>query len=1604
MINKKIPILLYLTIVSLIYASVILPDYKLDLPFDIDEQYDKKDKEEIYNKLFSFNFSNIPGDLIILGNWNIKLGYGTGFVLYPELMWLVNVPNMKEGVIFEQERLFSLDWTTDEGIKLHLFFNDDLDQTEFSFKYNVSKIFNSIYITNRFNNIKVNPYRNMKGGKVTDINFGFDWGYKFYKGRFDIQFDSAKKVNDTFRGNSKFLQNKIYSSSFVRGIYYYLPDKNITSTLEVYLSDDNGEKIDGLPDDFTEARKYKILHEETDFKINSESGLITFKESIFNKTLLIYYKTNVNGNLYEAGDTNAGKNGVYGLKDFNKETDKNYFVTINNKRFLILSFKNNYTYFEEKNSYKIAANGTNASDLNLSLFDSNNIKMSGFQYSYDNYTGSIRITKSTIPKDLYNIYPFYDSVSNKEFYLNNTTPKESESKNLISYDCLLSSDNLKLSEKPVNGSITVFLNSIELESKYYNYDYTTQTISLTLEIKDTDIIDVYYIADESDSYNLTAALINEFKLNNYLLLSDSLWYKMPIKLWENSYYNKLHSGELLYNITFAGNFKEFLLDNKTGKLSFETNATLSLFIPELKGVTIVEDFEQELEGYSLNLEYKNYFPVTIPKLIYPKILNNATCGKLFFCNTHTQGITTNGSYVSLYNNPPEKDDYSDSNRIGPYSSCDGYYGEKNTLSLVTDFELNANQAVSIAIPLSNDQYNYTNFFQVVTAIKSMNLEGTVNIFLDAGLISEQFTNGNTTIQTETLDEGIKYLIDDKFYLYKGKNDGLNQTNDFDNNGILDADDITEITPFKYFESFDNSSDYLTLNSGESKIANFRIINAGKLKNIRGFRLTIYSQNGAKGKLIINQLRFTESGFTQEIGKNSYAEEIFPAEDDVLIKNIFSQKNSDFDKKLHYQREKERTLRVRLKNNEELSISKKYSTPIDIRYFKKIGLFIFLKNDSNKTLSISLLDSKGNTLKKKVNLSDYKSMEWHNIAFNIKDFDNYSRSNKVVTQIGFDFINENNIDITDNDVFIDEVYMEESEVFAGFSNKNEFIYEDNKIDFKTKKGFSIFSSPKIRITTLFTTNNFLIDEMKMQNNYQLNIDSALSFKFLSTDFSILYDNDIIFQSKVYTPNESFQLKIEKSADKSNPLIFGLTYDYKKNGTLDSANILNLGSSNQNRKFVSDIGFKISNISLIVGHDIDSVKGDNLYTYSKYKAEFKLSYEKVNFGIIYNIYNKRERKSLSGSNSMDNFIYLFSEDFISFFYEGDNKYQYFNMKSNFQLFNNIDFTNTIDFKDNGLKGTSDFTFDTKYDNKSTLDIKVSFSGTTKSFFNIEYYRTVENSYIREYSSIDWQDYFNNFSNSFCYITPLMFFPPFSSLYRKNEKVIFGENYRFANLKDSVKLYFDWSIFLIKSYFLPYKFTLSLLESVVNTVIYSPDYTITFALNGKGERSTPYFKNITLNYALTETINLKSSEKNFKTETNVVLNLYLFNNIDIENSFSYIINYTEAIIKKEFNHNISFITKFYKDFYKTNFVTNDKEGIDLTISMEYASIFYNRLNGISDMLDNPLKIYLTPQFGYRFNKNFKIQGTTKFGYSLDYSQTLNVFKNNFAFEFYIEGKITF
>lgn len=1599
---KKISIGLCLVIFLFeINSSIKIIDYDaiLKIP-DSGEFSVAEPKQDEPFELLNFKLGSIDGDLSIVGDWRIKIGYGAGFTLYPEIAWLLTLNNINNGVVFEQKRLLSLDWNTDAGLFLRLFFNDDINQTEFLFSYNLGKAFNSLYITNKFNNLEVNPYRTLSGGKTQDINFGFDWGAKFYKGRFDFQFDSTKRVTDRFRGSKKFVENRTLSSSYERAVSFYLPDRNITEIVQVY----SNSSVSGT-EEYIEINsvKFKLLEENVDYKIDYVEGTIVFSNSRSTEMILIYYKTSVNGVIYEVGDLNCGIDGIFGDTDFNKTKNPEYFLSNGGKDYLVLYKPESYTFFETKNYYKILPAATLASGLSYSVYDVNNLYTAGFTVGYDQFSGCLKVYFDKNRAVIRNIYPFYDFTADPAvFYLSSGSPDMNSSTHIISYSIMATSDALKLSESAIPSSITVFLNSEPLDSSKFSYDYITGNLVLNFEINDSDILEVVYSSEDEENFNISASLKNDFRINDYLIICDSFWYKMPIKLWEDGYYFKQRSLEFIYNVKFQGDFKKVLMDKSGGSLGFQTNAALSFFYPEIKGLTILEDFEYDLKGIALDLDYRNWFPVNIPKQVFTE-LASSNYGKLFYKNCHQYNLTSSSVYLPLSDpNVGEREAYNDGAAIGPYSSSDGYNDEKNSLSLILDYELAAGESISIALPVNKIGANldFRSFTELTVALKALSVSGNVRFYVDAGAITEKFNDTDFSVSKESFDEGINYFIPNQnVTLTKSKSDGVNISNDLNNDGVLNPDETQYITGFI---DKDALLPYLNVSDGYKKVANFKIADNSKLEKTRGIRITLYSENGSTGSILINQARLVETGWSFDTSGDSIATEIFPAEDELLAENIFSQNNKEIDAKLHYQRYRERTLRINLAQNDKFYIYKRFINPVDLSNFQYLKFFMFLEKRSSRKLKVSLTDINGNSSFYLFDLAGTNNLNWSEFLIPVSALNVGAFSASAVSEIRFDFENEL-YDTENNKIFIDEIFLSDPNGYVGFSNFNEFFYSDPGLVFK-KREFPIFSSPYVKVTTTFNTQNFLREEAIRSRGHRLTGSLITGFNLLGMEWRAESNLDFLFQNGSFSNSrENLKLKIAKNSPEHYPLIFSLIYDYEK---IELAKYDYSEPVSKYRKFQFEIGNIFKYINWKIGADVLNSSKEISNIFTSYYFEMNTATETFKSKIKYSIENEKENNAYFGLFSLDNIQYLFRDDFISFFGEGTIKRQNFNALVNAKLLENLSFIG--DFSYNFLSNfnyENRYTFESVFSNKVGLSVNLKTSGSNKKFFDFEYSRNLRTDFQEESEKIYWDRYFSNFANSLALTTTLATYPPFSSLYRKNNgERYFGERTRFNEILDGAKFSWDWSLWIGENSFAPYKFAASFTEKILNSVSYSSLYNLNFLINGKGEVYLFRIKKFTVEYKISESISFGYNSNVFTSETEAAFDFFLFNDVNLSSSLGFLAEYSESLSKKETRTEIALKSKFYKNFFKKDFVKNDKYGVELTVILELLSKFYTTILGTTDLNDAPIEILLTPTIGYRFNRNISVGGIFKLGYGFDYNKNTAKYIHRFGAEVAVEGVLSF
>ncbi len=1549
---------------------------------------------------FDFMINNHHTDIVLLGNWEIKLGYGLGFTLFPEISWLNTIPDFNDGIIFEQKRAFALNWMSDSGISFDLFVNDQLEQTEFTFRYQYDNVFKSLFITNKFEDRQINPYRKLTGGKVTDINFGLEWETPYYYGRFDFQFDSVQQMSDQFRGGKKEINGRIFSSDYMRGYYYYLPDNNIVNPVTVMVSDTTGNYLS----DNIAGLRFSILEPEKDYRIDYQNGKIAFNRSYYGRTVIIRYFKNSNG-LTAVGDPSIGKAGVYNLYDFNFEDYPDYRMSVANEDYLIIAFSGKNSVFEEKSAYLISSPGSEVSGLDSYITGRNGQRQNGFNIYFDGFTGGLIVSAGEIKGSYDNIYPFYNSVDLDKFYLSNNNPTRTDSSHYIDYSFLSGSEGLNLSQKPVVSSIKVYLNEVELKNTDFTYDHISNSVYLNMDISESDTVRIVYVAEKTDDFNLTTSMRNEFALGRYLRLIDSYWLRFPAKLWEDSYYDRLKSLEFIYGIELKAQYGKLITKRNGVTLDFNFGIGFSILYPELRGIASVEDFERSLSGFKLNLNYRQWFPVMIPASGFTDLSGVTGYGRLYYRNLHQADNLQSDIFDTIDGGSP-KDPYQNGKTIGPYSSFDGYYGESNSLSLVSEFELDAGEAVSFVYNCYDDsrEINFGDYSSLIAAVRAMSVQGEVKIFIDGGKVGESFDSTNMSVQNEQSDEGIRYLIDNDgeyIYLYKGRNDGVNSTNDLDRDGYLSTDsgvagDITIFTE----RTTGNQS--VSITGNQKKVINYNIENPLALISARGIRITLYSELGANGILIFNQLRLSDTGFTHNTDQKGVCEEIFPAEDPILLDRVFSKENAEFDSRIKINRTRERTLRVTMYDGEPFVFQKRFSIPVDIRQFNKFGFFIMPDSNSSRNLTIRFIDSEYNSYSIQYSVSELDTLEWNQIEIDTASIIS-GGVNGLIDCIEFEFDSSGSNDALI--VYIDEFYLDQPVPFAGGYHSTTFLYEDPELSV-IKNGFEIYAHPYFKIENSLTSMNFLVDSFYAQNDFRWKSEALFLFRLITLNWQIRSKLVFIFDPSGNFRNQEEALRVRIERNKKDiPFGFIFDYDFTKLQRYYSSSKI-LYSQTINRSLYNKLWFDYNGIININGL-LDSKT--NI-------SESKNTELLLNWGIILNldiiklrtshsIIINAENNNLSGLIGFENFGRVFSDDISLIAGDLRRSRQFVEWGIDFKFTENIVFSDKIRVENILHVVNPDHALLTGiFRNESSINFFYKEDGYDFRIAGLSYSRNGIFYKNINSNTASLERFYTVLSRDNNILFDVAMFPPFFSLINlASGTTVFGRSVDINSLNDKVSLNLDWASFVDEGIFAPSSFNISYSENVTTIGGFVRSGKLSTVISASAHYYPTGFDMISISLSLGNTEEFYSNRTVFSNE----INTGAVFEINENTSFEFVIKY-----KHEFSlftsliegaHNIEVKTNFFKSFYFYN-IDGVLSGPDMDFSVLIKSSVYTTGSKLSDRTNTPFSMVFDPVIGYKFNKFFRLTGDSRMGLHIDYSPVTEVFIYRWGLEISVSGVFTF
>lgn len=1600
-------------------SSIILQNNKFLLP-DISE-FNKTNNENTpsvsdndTNSTFNFNIGQVDGTINIFGKWEATIGYATGFSLNPDFNYSFSIPDITTGVIFEQNRFITLNWITDQGINLYLFTSSDPELTEFRFQYDIKRIVHSLYIANFTEPIQIQPYRKIQSGKSEDILTGIKWGNDIYRGEAHIKFDSTSVVNDSFKGTNIKYNTSTLASHYLRGHYFYLPDTDISGTVTLLAGSDKNDYEYDINFDNNEDRYYKKLIENEDFFLSRTKGLITLKEGYYKKTLLISYHSTLHGSNYETGDTMIGKKGILNTTDISKVSHPNLFTKHENKNYLLLNSKTNYSPFEEKNSYRFTSDNSAIEMLNVNIYDRSHKRVTGFKTDYDPLTGSVRITKSNIKGAIDNIYPFYDT-HGSEFYTSFTTRSDYESKNYIEISCIIINKALTLSQEAIENTITINLNGLPLDKSNFQYNKNDNTITIDKELLSSDNISVTYLSSSDDNYSLKATVKNDFKINDFFRIGDSIWYQMPLKLWEDSYYFKRFNAELIYSQYLKSDFSHLFKEREV-TLNIKLDNSISLFLPEITGQTIIEDFEYEETGKTLSLDENDWYPVSTPDDTFTELAGfNSTdiYGKLFFKNMHIDKQLS-ADYLSIYDENRNISAYTDNGTIGPYSSSDGFSYDnnmenlvkiKNSKSLIMDVELEPQNAVSIAIPITEMELNNNYFTNLTALIDSIDLSSEVRLFIDAGNISERFDTAESIPQEETSDEGLVYYDAKRgIHLLKGKNNGINSTNDFDKNGILSFDNPEQITKFIYIDEDNTQSNYLSIKNKHKAINNFKIANPDILKSAKSIRLTVFNPSTSStvtGKLLFNQLRLVESSWQSDVQKStpddkiSSVKEIFPAEDSYLINHIFSQKMETVDSNLHFQRYRERTLKVTIGKNESMKFYKHFSPAIRIDQFQNLYFFILLDEKINRTITLQLIDTYGFMIEKDIDFSKLSTNKWNEINIELQKIKNYSSSNKNITTIRF--IIPENVSEDIKSFYLDEIYMDNIIPLVSDAVSFEFNYEDPEFSLSNNK-VTFFKSPFLNFTSSFITKNFPVDELSPINNHTFKFNAGIGAEIFGIKHTFSTEQHFpVIDNEIFNIYDSLYFQLFRESEKMSPVFFKINYaailtGYNKYQTID-------------RSFNIEHGLKTNYFTLTQLYSTQATQESLLIHNNKLSHEIRTGFNEFTFNFTQSLFTAGEGRMSDKITSFSNLPDIFQYDFPYLVLSSENKTSEAKMEF---LTQPLEFLK-YNFNCNYSMISNDMLYNIQENYLTTgflhiFYILITYSDSSFTFSEISFNRSVKLKSESKSNNLYWDSHFIEGLNLFTEQYPLILLPPLSGLFTNfGEKEVFDNTIIFDEKVDNLNLKFTWKEFLDNLYFIPEDLSFNLRIKTVNLVEFTEDISISFSTGSINEFKLSNLRNFMFDYKFNQNFSFNKNDFSSVSNFEISQGLYIDNSFEISWSIIDSIEYTKTNTDDFLKNSLTNNATLYKNFFKES-DNGEYSGIEVSFMVKFIIESLHFLHNVPETLYKPLSSYVEPSIGYRFNKYFLINNKIMLAYSSEYSNITENYINNFGIKIIINGILTF
>ena len=816
--------------------------------------------------------------------------------------------------------------------------------------------------------------------------------------RYDVSFKGEKH----FTGFKRDVNTRIYDVDYVKGKYFFIPDKNIDeNSLQIYISVTvNGDvSIDG--------RQFKLLSQNIDYSFDNSRGFIELNEPLEgDQELAVYYQKDG----YSVGNSQLGINGIIDTdgvrKNFNSSDFSEYFDTT--KTFLYLKKNNFNSYWERKNLYLLEDfEGENIYNLNIQLYYTSNGGL-------DSYYDDILENRSFNPEDATISFDFSDGVDfyprpfpgakpydptlapyqpgdprnpfdpDNPIYGGTSYPATNSSILTLGISYSYYAESFFLDFNLIPGSIRVYVDGIELSSDRYSVEYTLGVIDFkTGVIKPTSKVDIYYRYSGfgGGGKSLFAGGGINFYTGN-LDIYNLTAYRHPVGIKEAPNAGN-ESASSIINSTVV-NYKLGSEEEEGAFLNVKGEVALSYTDPNPRNLAIVADMESEDNEYSIDLSDDKWMIATISQILTspPYSLSLSTRGELFYKNYWEKNLISGDELHTIDWEIPTDHIFSYSKKAGPYNTSDKPPGGEDE-SIVLDYKFKKGDSypfLSVIAPIIGKDLTVFDRFNVL--FKSVDIKGKVKIYVELLSSYNEDLNGNGAIDGESSvnDHGFKItpvggtetvIGSDR----NGNSNGKLDSEDVNHNGLLDLTDsgtiIGEDGNDYLFSVSSDTSDFILV---QKDIGNLVTSNKSLFQNAKVLRITVVPDESqltagsldseVTGKIIINKIWWSGSSVKNNSPEKLSISEISTGESEDVRENAFSKKYPSLYNQLHgdlLYREKsghvEKVLDVKLTAaldpDEEVSFSKDFYSTVDFSKYEEFNLYIYQLSDLPQDLNLQL---------------------------------------------------------------------------------------------------------------------------------------------------------------------------------------------------------------------------------------------------------------------------------------------------------------------------------------------------------------------------------------------------------------------------------------------------------------------------------------------------------------------------------------------------------------------------------------------------------------------------------------------------------------------------